>query len=327
MKKFLLALAVVSVAAVACNDDDDAPVPVSVTSVTINQGPAMYASMAVGAAMPTLSVTVKPDDATNKTMEWSVSANTAVTIDKNTGKLTRTDAALTEPIEVTVQARSVNGVDGTAKLYLTPEAPAGYGVIDSIKHLANFYMLDRNVGASAVGTSGNYYQWGRNAVVATEGATAVNGSFDYNVTWAAPASWATAASPCPDGWRLPTQAELELIKSLTLPYFDNLAMEDFGMDPSYTEEQAAESLRIYNMLKMANSGMFQVKDTDGDGMISAGEVSKYMASAPTFWSSDVVTGTTGLLGMSLAYNFANNLIPAVEKTRPVMFAMPVRCVR
>ena len=348
MKKIFLMLGLIAVATVSCKDDDEGGEIITVEEVTIDQGPAVFVQIGTTDALPQLSATAKPDNATNKTMDWRSDKPGIIAVDQNTGQLSFGTEEITAPTKVSIIVRSVNEKSATTTVYVTPAAPSGYQVLDTVGYLTNsFYMLDRNVGASAVGESGNYYQWGRNAIVAAEGDANVNGNFDYDVAWStANANWAEGV--CPEGWRLPTKADLDIIANLTLPYFENLFWEGMGEVGPYTEEEAAAALSYWNMMKMAESGMFNVADVmidnpdydenspasetnpekiSGDNQITPDEVSMYMTGAPVIWSSEL-TGefSENTLYMPTAYNFANNFQPTVEKNRTVMNAMPVRCV-
>ena len=112
---------------------------------------------------------------------------------------------------------------------------------------------------------------------------------------------------------------------MTLAYFDDLFYTDMGMDSPYTSEEIEASKKAWDMMEMAESGMFNVSDDNEDGKITADEVAPYADGAYGFWSSEL-TGESGSLSIPCAYNFLNNFAPTVEKNRPVMNAMPVRCV-
>jgi uncharacterized protein (TIGR02145 family) len=114
---------------------------------------------------------------------------------------------------------------------LTP--PAGYGVVESSGHC----WLDRNLGASQVATSstdaaayGDLYQWGRgtdghqirtSGTISTLSATDNPGHSNFILALNSPYDWRSPQNnnlwqgvsginnPCPSGYRLPTDAELD----------------------------------------------------------------------------------------------------------------------
>ena len=324
MKKIFLVLGLVAMAAVSCKDDEgggNPGDPTAVEELTISDGSVVYVQL--GTTDKQFKLTLGAE-ASGKTLEWTSDKPQILAVDQTTGLLSFGSNATASKISISVSSES--GKLAAATVYLVPKAPAGYEVIEETAQITGdkFYMLDRNVGASAPGKTGNYYQWGRKTVVAAEGATSVNDSFDLDMAWkTSDADWAEGL--CPEGWRLPTKADLDVIKELTLAYFDDLFYTDMGFDSPYTSEEIEASKKVWDMMEMAESGMFNVSDDNGDGKITADEVAPYADGAYGFWSSEL-TGESGSLSIPCAYNFLNNFAPTVEKNRPVMNAMPVRCV-
>ena len=324
MKKIFLVLGLVAMAAVSCKDDEgggNPGDPTAVEELTISDGSVVYVQL--GTTNKQFKLTLGAE-ASGKTLEWTSDKPQILAVDQTTGLLSFGSNATASKISISVSSES--GKLAAATVYLVPEAPAGYEVIEETGQITEgkFYMLDRNVGASAVGKSGNYYQWGRKTVVAAEGATSVNDSFNTDIAWnTADADWAEGL--CPEGWRLPTKADLEIIKSKTLAYYDYLLCEEYGFPCDYTDQEIEDSIKAWDTMQMAPSGMFNVKDENGDGKITADEVAFYTVGAESFWSSEL-TETSNSLNIPCAYNFLNNSIPTVEKQYSVMNAMPVRCV-
>ena len=321
MKKILLVLGLVAMATVSCKDDEGGETPtvqVPVEDLAISDGSVKYVQL--GTTDKQFKLTLSEDVAAGKTLEWTSDKPQILAVDKATGLLSFGKDAAASKVSISVSAES--GKLAAVTIYLVPEAPAGYEVIEETAQITGdkFYMLDRNVGASAPGKTGNYYQWGRKTVVAAEGATSVNDSFDLNMAWkTSDADWAEGL--CPEGWRLPTKADLEVIVDVSLPYY--YYINDFPGD--YTDQEIADSKTAWDKMQLVRSGMFNISDENKDGKISADEVEAYLSSAEGFWSSEL-TGESNSLNIPVAYNFINNFLPDVEEQRSVMNAMPVRCV-
>ena len=105
---------------VACDDDDKNSVEVE--SVTINQ-PAADVELVAGGSSITLSVTIEPANATNKTVTWSSSDNTITTVSSGgvvtglkpgTVTITATTKSgnKSDNITLTVKANGSSGVEG-----------------------------------------------------------------------------------------------------------------------------------------------------------------------------------------------------------------------
>lgn len=85
--------------------------------------------------------------------------------------------------------------------------------------------LNPDQSPSVIGLHGNYYQWGKAAVVADASTPpGIISGYD-NSTTMAPNSWnsgtetnpiKTAADPCPEGFRIPSRAEMDLLVSATI---------------------------------------------------------------------------------------------------------------
>lgn len=144
------------------------------------------------------------------------------------GSTTRTDIPTIDSLSITP------GVSYNLKLTVTQKdrnlvhqgiyATRVNGMIWMRHNLGANYNLDPDQNPSVRALIGNYYQFGRKAVVATSstGNGAISG---WNKTAGANNAWnsgtesapvKTANDPCPDGFRLPTQREMqELIDNTT----------------------------------------------------------------------------------------------------------------
>ena len=100
---------------------------VSVTSITLDP---TTLTINVGDAPVTLTATVKPDDATDKTVTWTSDKESVATVDE-TGKITAVDAGTAT---ITATAKDGSGVEATCVVTVLPEgALAGVFFVSSTK--------------------------------------------------------------------------------------------------------------------------------------------------------------------------------------------------
>ncbi|WP_166336715.1 fibrobacter succinogenes major paralogous domain-containing protein [Sphingobacterium chungjuense] len=114
---------------------------------------------------------------------------------------------------------------------------------------------------------GNYYQFGRNTIVAANNATTVNSSWS-NATSATAVprnSWntgsetapvRTASDPCPAGWRVPTRTEVQqLLASVTATNRGDFATgnANFGSGKVLTSRRRADVIMVW-----PSQGLFNV---------------------------------------------------------------------
>ena len=134
---------------------------VAVTSVELNK---TSIELAEGATEQ-LTATVKPDNATNKTVTWSTSNSTYVTVD-NTGKVTAVKSG-----EATITA-TASGKTADCKVTVTVEEVVDLGL--SVKWRA------WNVGATKPIEYGDYFAWGETEVYYTGLSYGNNSGLDAN---------------------------------------------------------------------------------------------------------------------------------------------------
>lgn len=104
------------------------------------------------------------------------------------------------------------------------------GTSDQVKHMGKLFQWGRNVGFVYGATDDIYAVTGPvDMTVATTGAAKdkfIKGTAGTNYDWLTPQRgdlWSgnNQQGPCPDGWRIPTKAELEKIKALYITNFAN----------------------------------------------------------------------------------------------------------
>ena len=175
--------------------------PIPVTGVTLNRD---ALSFVYGQSQTqTLTATVAPANATNRAVEWESSDEDVATVD-DYGVVTAVG-----PGTATITVTTVDG-DFTASATVTvSELSTALGgvVINGIT------WATRNV--DALGTfadypqdAGMFFQWNRpDAWAATGTVTGWNSDVPEGT------EWESANNPCPTGWRVPTQQELQSLNS------------------------------------------------------------------------------------------------------------------
>jgi len=202
---WLLALGAVAVMFNSCGDDDNGggnSNKIAVTGISLDV-PTL--TLAIGEEY-TLTATVMPDNATNKTVRWESSDNTKVTV--TNGKVKA--VAIGTPVTITAKAG-----DETATCIVTVVDPLTY---DEGVEINGVVWATRNIDAPGTfaarpESTGMYYQWNRRVAWAATGYS-VSG---WDTSSPTGTDWEEANDPCPAGWRVPTLGQLERL-------FDNSAV-------------------------------------------------------------------------------------------------------
>ncbi|MDR0873655.1 MAG: Ig-like domain-containing protein [Prevotellaceae bacterium] len=184
-----------SVRSVAYNSKPDI---VAVTNISLNK---ITLSLAVGEEF-TLTATITPNYATDKTVTWTSSDNAKATVVG--GKVTAKTAGT-----VTITAKAG---DKTATCTVTVKAPLSSGesvVINGVKW-ATRNVASPGTFASNPESAGMIYQWNRkkgwsaSGIVEGWDGTDVEGNM-----------WENANDPSPSGYRMPTLAEIQSLANTT----------------------------------------------------------------------------------------------------------------
>ena len=150
------------------------------------------------------SVTItflQPNNALNTNYFWSSSNESVVVVDFM-GKITAISAGV-----ATITASTKDGIlsDTSEITVITTEESV---IINGIKW-ATRNVNDPGTFTSESEDAGMFYQWNRKTAISSKGSVS-----DWNKTNPAGTNWTKSNDPCPNGWRLPTEAELQaLIKS------------------------------------------------------------------------------------------------------------------
>jgi len=189
--KIITAAILLIVVTMGCKKDTN------VTGVTLDQTNII---LSVGETA-TLTATVAPNDASNKAVSWASSNTTVATVDN--GIVTAKETG-TATITVTT---AEGGYTAECTVTVTPKEEGI--VINGVK------WATRNVGTPGtfVATpqdAGMFYQWNRKTGwSATNPMTNSGGGTAWDSSNAEGNSWEKANDPCPSGWRVPTDTELQ----------------------------------------------------------------------------------------------------------------------
>ncbi|GHT77851.1 hypothetical protein FACS189464_0290 [Bacteroidia bacterium] len=198
--KSLAAVFMMSAAVVvtSCSKDKDKEEPADPTAPTV-----AVSSVALGKTSLTLVVggdytltaTVLPENATDKTIAWESSDNSKATVAN--GKVIAVAAG-----EATITA-TAGDKTATCKLSINdPLTDAGV-TINGVKWATRNIDEPGKFAVSAE-SAGKFYQWNRKKAWAATGSVS-----NWDDTDAAGDSWETENDPSPEGWRVPTREELE----------------------------------------------------------------------------------------------------------------------
>ena len=173
--------------------------PIFVTNVTLRNS----ATILVGENR-TLDATILPANATNQNVTW-VSSNPSVASVDATG---RVSAISIGTATITVITEDGNRTASTMVYTVTSTFDHGV-VIDNIR------WARRNVNAPGTFADnpedvGMFYQWNRRQGWASTGIV-----IGWNSSIPTGTTWEEANDPCPQGWRVPTEAELTSLRTVS----------------------------------------------------------------------------------------------------------------
>ena len=193
------------------------PVPIAVTSVTL-AGCDADTPLAIGSTRQ-LTATVLPETATNRAVTWSSNNTNVATVDVNSGLVTAVTAG-----NATITVTTADGGRYATCVVTVEEIPdistsiTGV-VINGIRWATrNVDLSTANGFANNPEDAGMFFQWNRNRGWSTTNPLRhwANDAWregGWNSTTPIGNSWATANDPCPPGWRVPTQAQLQSLNN------------------------------------------------------------------------------------------------------------------
>ncbi|GHV43491.1 hypothetical protein FACS1894180_2730 [Bacteroidia bacterium] len=270
-------------------------------TVTVTAGTATSVVLTVtqAAAAPTLALTPAGQTAIAFAADGTPAGNAEFTVTTNTGGYEAVASALWVTVTKTGNSFTVSATPQTLDAAATLTVSAN-GAADIVLNLTIEGLLGveingvvwakRNV--DAVGTfaatpeaPGKFYQWNRNVAWDATGVVS-----NWNTTTPTGTSWATDNDPSPEGWRVPTQAELESLLDLTK--VSNVWVTTPANGRLFTDKASGNTLFL-----PAAGG----RNSNGDMFTSAGR--------GYYWSStaSVATAAYHLLlfsdGISVNYNY------------------------
>ena len=181
----------------------DNPIPVNGISLDI------YTIRLAKGSGKTLTATILPTNATNKTIIWSSSNDTIATIDVN-GKIT---AINTGRAIITAEAdgKTANCEVEVFEAIFTPTTDPGIEINGVV-------WATRNVDAPGTFATnpedaGMFYQWNRNiGWSVTDPMINSNGNTEWNTAVPEGTEWEAANDPSPAGWRVPSFEDVQKLR-------------------------------------------------------------------------------------------------------------------
>lgn len=293
---------------------------------------------------PVLTLTVTPDNATNKDIEWTSSNPDFMQVDA-TGKLEIVKFAYNEIIKITA-TNVESGISAFVefKMAIKKAKIEDYGIIEikgyefndpynsSKKLKIEFDILDRNIGATKLydpagndeankASIGDFFQFGNSIPVGT-----VEGLNMYYEKEAkgTELDWSDAKNtPCPEGWRLLTKEELSLLASAM-----EIADPYYGGDQSEADMDAAEAFE--EKVRIPNSGQYKI-DGDTEADRKSNNPVLYLPKAKYLWGGQITmvdgANKTSKRGINTAASFEYNYFPLGTANAEVNTARPLRCAK
>ena len=173
---------------------------IPVTSISLN-----HATFSLFAGETyTLTTTVLPENATNRTVTWTSSDTNIAIVDAN-GKVT---AIIEGTAIITAQAG-----EKTATCEVRVKNVPADGVL-----INGIVWATRNVDmpgtfAENPEDAGMFYQWNRPVGWSSTNPLVSSNGSSWNSTTPAGTQWVITNDPCPGGWRVPTWAELTILRN------------------------------------------------------------------------------------------------------------------
>ena len=202
MRDFLLTLLLPAMLLVGCKKGGDGATTL-VKSITLNKS---ATTIPVGGSEQ-LSVTeALPSKATDKSVTWNSDNTARATVDNNTGEVTVPATATSGTVVITATANDGSGVQASCTVTVS-------GILINGVTWATCNVDAFGTFAAAPESSGMLYQWNRTTAWLATGDDPV--SSPVGATWNGSDppgdAWVVANDPCPPGWRVPDQGQLDTL--------------------------------------------------------------------------------------------------------------------
>ena len=328
MKKKSILLAIFT--AVVFSSCEKEPDPILISSIELETtSNTIYAD----GVLPTLTLTIDPNNADDPSIKWSSSNESLITVD-SLGALTLVAFEYGKSVTITAK-NEASSKSATCELSLAVKKANidDYGIINIKGYKFNnpynrdeqfeikFDILDRNLGATALNGVGDYYQFGNDIPVATEDACGSNFDKEYN---SPKLDWSVAENtPCPEGWRMITDKEMSILA-------DAVHIADYYFsDQSIEDEDAAYAME--DKLCIAKSGYYTIEGNTAEERAANSPILKYGKSAKVFWSGaiavdknseNILSNRDFIQAKSFEYNYLS-----INAKGEINSARPIRCVK
>jgi len=227
------------------------------------------------------------------TLGGSLSASAGTVI---TGTFTKLGLSCVKTVSVSsIPTVTVNGANGTSITFMA-------------HNLGADYSLNPNIPVQ--GIYGNYYQWGRSAIVANA-STPIGAISGWNTASAANGAWSDASKtvndPCPPGFRVPTRNQWDAVA------LNNTVSRTGGWANNATNFETALHLSPNASTTYMTLPSFGYRSKTDGALLERGQAGTYQAS------------TISNNNMTLL-KFQVNYISTFEDPPTRTVGMPVRCV-
>ena len=191
LKSFQILVILSLIFAVGCKKDKD----VAVTGVTLNED---KVTLTVDETA-TLTATVVPEDATNKTVTWTSSHSNVATVEN--GIVTAKEKGTTT---ITVTTKD-GGFSATCEVTVMPKGPVEVGMLINGIRWATRNVATPGTFVTHPEDAGMFYQWNRKkGWSSTDPMINSNGGTTWDNSFPEGDGWEKTNDPCPTGWRVPT---------------------------------------------------------------------------------------------------------------------------
>jgi uncharacterized protein (TIGR02145 family) len=285
----LLTVGLVTVVFSSCEkDDDETDADIAVTGISLNVS---TLTLFVGEE-ETLTATVTPNNATDKTVKWTSSDESKATV--SGGKVT----AIAAGTAIITAQSGIQTITCTVTVKNIPTPDFDEGVVINGVTWATRNVALPGTFANKPEDAGMMYQWNRK--VAWE---ATGNITDWNSDYPTEDTWEEANDPSPAGWRVPTFDEIEAL------------LDEDKVKQEWTTEKGVNGMKFTD--KATGNSMFLPAMGDRDYL--TGALSGTAGTNGAYWSST-------RLNEALAYNLGISIFNTRYFWANLTFGFNIRSV-